>query len=382
ERTLAGLGKRRFLLHNVHEDEDVVFSTRWVMSYLAGPLTREQIKTLMRDRVPATTATEPPGRVANTKGSSDAPVLAPSIKQLYLPATGSNIVYYPRLLASADIVFSNARYKVEASRETLHTLELEDGPLPVDWDLCEKMSLPASELQDNAEPGSGFAQCPNAFSVQGNYPKWERLYTRWLRQNETISLYRSKKLGLASTAGETEGEFRARLQQLASERRDTAIEALRKRYAAKTTTLENRLLRAQQAIERESQQAGKKKLDTALSFGTAILGALLGRKKLSASTASRVGTAIRSASGAQKEAGDVVRARQTMQKVEDDLDALNSALQQEIDQLDTGFNALDEPLDEIVIRAKTTDLHVSLFGLAWLPYRELDDGRLQSAWTD
>ncbi len=47
ERTIAGLGKRRFLLHNVHEDEAVVFNTRWVMSYLAGPLTRDHIRTLM-----------------------------------------------------------------------------------------------------------------------------------------------------------------------------------------------------------------------------------------------------------------------------------------------------------------------------------------------
>ena len=48
ERTIAGLGKRRFLLHNVHEDEAVVFDTRWVMSYLAGPLTRDHIRTLMK----------------------------------------------------------------------------------------------------------------------------------------------------------------------------------------------------------------------------------------------------------------------------------------------------------------------------------------------
>src|SRR5690606_23098308 len=46
EQTLAGLAKRQFLLHNVHEDEAVVFNTRWAMSYLAGPMTREQIRSL------------------------------------------------------------------------------------------------------------------------------------------------------------------------------------------------------------------------------------------------------------------------------------------------------------------------------------------------
>lgn len=382
ERTLAGLGKRRFLLHNVHEDEDVVFGTRWAMSYLAGPLTRDQIKTLMQDRVPIPPAAAPAQRAAATVRGSDAPVLAPAIKQYYAPASGSGIVYYPRLLGAAGITFSNARYKVDEQRDAVHTLELEDGPLAVDWDLCESMSISADTLQSNGEPDSGYADCPALFGAQGNYPKWEKLYKRWVRQNETITLFRSKKFKLTSNAGETEGEFRTRLQQLASEERDKAIAKLRNRYASKTTTLENRLLRARQAIDRESQQAGKKKLDTVLSFGTAILGAVLGRKKLTASTASKVGTAIRSASGVRKEAGDVARAKETLQKVQADLDALNEDLQREIDELDTSFNAQDEPLEEIVVRAKTTDVHVALFGLIWLPYRDAGDGRLQSAWTD
>ncbi len=51
--TLAGLGKRVFLMYNVHEDAPVTFQTRWTMSYLAGPLTRVQIKALMDPRKPA-----------------------------------------------------------------------------------------------------------------------------------------------------------------------------------------------------------------------------------------------------------------------------------------------------------------------------------------
>ncbi len=382
ERTLAGLGKRKFLLHNVHEDEDVVFGTRWVMSYLAGPLTRDQIKKLMQGRIPATIAATPSKRAATAASGSDAPVLTPKIKQFYVPATATGVVYYPRLLGTAEIAYSNARYKVDESRECVHTLELEDGPIAVDWDQCEALSLTADELQTEAQADSRFTDCPQPLGVDSNYSKWEKLYKRWLRQNETISLYREKKFKMTSAANESEGEFRARLQQRASEERDKAVAKLRKRYATKTTTLENRLLRSQQAIERESQQAGKKKLDTALSFGTAILGALLGRKKLSTSTASRVGTAIRSASGVRKEAGDVERAKQTMVKVQADIDALNAELQKEVDELDTGFDALAAPLEEITVRPKTTDVHVSLFGLVWLPYRDNGDGRLQSAWPE
>ncbi|MGB5353226.1 MAG: DUF87 domain-containing protein [Woeseia sp.] len=383
ERTLAGLGKRRFLLHNVHEDEDVVFSTRWVMSYLAGPLTRDQIARLMQGRTPAT-ATAAPLAAATTTAKKVAapPVLSPKIRQVYIPASGNDIVYYPRLLGAADIAYTSARYKVDTSRERVHTLELSDGPVSVDWDEAETLALAASDLETEALPDSRFAECPAELGVASNYGDWEKLYSRWLRQNETVSLFTSKRFKLTSDVNETEGEFRVRLQQLASEERDQAIAKLRKRYATKATTLENRLLRAQQAVERESQQSGKKKLDTALSFGTAILGAVLGRKRLSASTASRVGTAIRSASGASKEAGDVERAKQTMAKVQAELDDLNQALQTEVDALTTSFDAQTEELDEVAVRPKSTDIHVSLFGLAWLPYRDQGDGRLRAAWDE
>ena len=96
--------------------------------------------------------------------------------------------------------------------------------------------------------------------------------------------------------------------------RDQEIAKLRKRYAGKATTLENRLLRAEQAIAREQEQASKKTLDTAVSIGTAILGAVLGRKRLSTTSASRVGTAIKTAGSARKEAADVARAQQTAEK--------------------------------------------------------------------
>jgi hypothetical protein len=193
-------------------------------------------------------------------------------------------------------------------------------------------------------------------------------------------LYRSKRFKLTSAATETEGDFRTRLQDAASEQRDLAIAKIRKRYATKTATLENRLLRAEQTVAVQKEQSTKKKLDTAISFGTAILGAVLGRKKLSSSTASKMGTAIRTAGGARKEAQDVERAKQTVEKVKADLEALNAELEQEVAKLDTAFDAQAEELDEIVVRAKSTDINVAITGLVWLPYARGEKGRLQPAW--
>jgi len=382
ERTIAGLGKRRFLLHNVHEDAPVVFGTRWVMSYLAGPMTRNHIRTLMQDRRDAVeresrSATKP----ARKRTAGSAPALPPAIPQLYAPARGDNIVYHPRLLAAADLVFSNARYHVEDERSVVYTVEIEDGPVPVDWDSAEATPLDVESLDDEGMGDARYAECPSAAGDAKNYAAWERDFKRWIRQSETITLYRSKAFKLRSDPGESEGDFRARLQVAANEKRDQAVAKVRKSYATKVTTLENRLLRAEQALSREQQQSTKKKLDTAVSVGTALLGALLGRKRLSTTSATRIGTAIKTAGGASKEAQDVERATQTLEKVRADLEALKAEAEAEVKALDTGFDAQSEPLDEVVVRAKTTDIHVPLVALVWLPYAASDDGQLAPAWA-
>jgi hypothetical protein len=381
ERTIAGLGKRRFLLHNVHEDEAVVFNTRWVMSYLAGPLTRDHIRTLMSTAKTKIAAVVKAASIPKKKAKATAPALPPAVEQYYVPASGADdIVYHPRLIGAGDVVFTSARYNIEDERSVVHAVEFEDGPVEVDWDNGEPVDVAVDDLLDEGEDGATYADCPAAANTPKNYTRWGRDYKRWLRQNENITLFSSKRFKLTSTPAETEGDFRARLQDAASEKRDRAIAAIRKRYASKVTTLENRLMRAEQAISREKEQSTKKKLDTAISFGTAILGAVLGRKKLSSSTATKIGSAIKTAGGASKEAADVDRARETAEKVKADMAALNTALEKEVADLGTSFNALDEELKEIVVRAKSTDIHVSLTGLVWMPYTADDKGRLRPAW--
>jgi hypothetical protein len=384
EQTLAGLGKRQFLLHNVHEDEPVVFNTRWVMSYLAGPMTRDQIKALAADSKQAAVVAQAAEPVKKRGGAlaSDAPVLPPKIRQFFVPGRGTSVTYYPRLIAATDVAFTNARYKVDERRERSYAVEFDDGPVAVDWDNGEAVPFLVGDLDDDPVPDAGFAECPNAALKAANYAQWEKALKRWIRQNETIPLYRSPKYRLTSSPGESEGEFRVRLQQAASEKRDQAIGKLRQRYASKATTLENRLLRAEQAIQREQQQSTSKKFDTAISFGTAILGAVLGRKKLSTTTANKMGTAIRKAGSARKEAGDVARAKQTAAKVRADLEALNAQLEAEVAALDTAYDAQSEALTETPIRPKTTDIHVSVIGLGWFPYEDSGDGRLRPAWDE
>ncbi|MDH5584877.1 MAG: DUF87 domain-containing protein, partial [Gammaproteobacteria bacterium] len=227
ERTIAGLGKRRFLLHNVHENEPVVFGTRWVMSYLAGPLTRDHIRTLMSGVKVGVPAELHSLSKPNRKSNDAAPVLPPGIDQYFVPGQGEGLVYYPRLIAGGDVVFTNAQHNIEDERSMLHTVEIEDGPVAVDWDAAEMLHLAVDDLRDSGEDNASYADCPPGAGNAKAYSDWSRDYARWLRQNEKITLYRNKRFRLTSAANESEGEFRARLQDAASEARDLAIAKIR-----------------------------------------------------------------------------------------------------------------------------------------------------------
>jgi len=221
---------------------------------------------------------------------------------------------------------------------------------------------------------------PAVAKKASSYRKWNKDLLRWIRQNRPMVLLRSKSFGMSSQLGESEGEFRSRLAQAMREKRDIGVEKLRKKYSRRFTTLKDRLMRAEQAIARESEQAKAKKMQTAISFGTAILGAFLGRKAVSATSASRVGTAIRSASRVQKEKMDVARAQERAEAVRLQLAELDENLQEDMDAIELSFDAETEELEEISVKPKSTDITLEVFGLAWMPFRKDAGGGLSPDW--
>ena len=391
EEILAGLGKQVFLLHNVHENEPVIFQTRWVMSYLRGPMTREQIKVLMAHRKsPATDVAKisaypavadplkPSLAVLTAKGP---PLVPPGIDTFYLAASGAGhgVVYYPAVIGRMDVHYSDAKYKVDTTETLALAAQLEEGPVALDWDTAIKFDPLALEAAPIT--GGEHADLPTAAQNVSNFRKWSKDLLRWVRQNQPLMLLSSESFGLISQLGESESEFRLRLVQLMREKRDLEVEKLRKKYDTRFTTLKDRLMRAEQAIAREDEQAKASKMQTAISFGTAILGAFLGRKAVSAASAQRVGTAMRSASRVQKEKMDVARAQERAEAVRLQLSELDDRLQEDIDAIGFSMDAEAEKLEKISVKPKSTDITLEIFGLAWMPFRKNAGGGLGPDWN-
>ena len=386
EEVLAGLGKRIFLLNNVHENAPVIFETRWVLSYLRGPLTREQIKILMAHKksatAPAPTASAQPAAAPPASSASEPPVVAPGINVMYLAASGAGqgLMYYPAVTGWLDVYYSSAKYKVDVSRKLAVAAVLEDGPVAVDWDQSEEIGLSSDDLQTSPLSGANFAELPSVAEKAKSYNKWNKDLLRWVRQNRPLTLYRSKRFKLTSGPEESRSEFLSRLTQAAREKRDLEVEKLRRKYSSKYDTLQRRLMRAEQALQREQEQVKSKKMETMVSFGTAILGAFLGRKAVSAGSATRFGTAVKSAGRMRKESMDVARAQETAAAVKHEMGELDERLQSDIDGLDASFDPADEELEEVSVKPQSTNITLEVFGLTWMPYRKDAGGRLTPDW--
>ena len=148
DKILSALGQRVFVMNNVHDDRPVVFQTRWTLSYLRGPLTREQIQTLMAARKQATAGrrrrrprrpmpTRPDRRGGGTgiaprpptapAAAGARPVVPPDVPVFFVPRRarvepGESILYRPAILGVARLHYADKKAGVD-HWETLALLQ-------------------------------------------------------------------------------------------------------------------------------------------------------------------------------------------------------------------------------------------------------------------
>ncbi|HET6854829.1 MAG TPA: DUF87 domain-containing protein [Pyrinomonadaceae bacterium] len=388
EQLLAGLNNRIFLMNNVHDDAPEVFETRWAMSYLRGPLTRAQIKLLMDPLKEGVTSAAAPAPVAetisSTRAQSDRPVLPPEITQYFIPVRSSGeanakLSYHPMLLGVADVRYSNSK-STDTTQQLALLAPITDGPVSLDWSSATALELPAEDLEAQPEAGASFVEVPTTATKPKAYATWNKDFANWIYRNQRLELLESPTLEIASNPGESERDFRVRLQQLAREKRDEAVENLRRKYAPKIEQLEDRKRRAEQAVEREKEQAKGQKLQTAISFGATLLSSFMGRKRVSMSTLGRATTAVRGAGRSMKEADDVDRAEENVAAIEQKLADLDTEFKAETAALEGAFDPQTEELGKVSLKPTKANIAVKLLTLAWAPYWQDAHGGIKPAW--
>lgn len=368
DKLLSGLAGRTFLMKNVHDKEPVVFKTRWTMSYLRGPMTKEQIQKVSAAR-PAGTAPAA-GPAAALPPPPARPALPPDVPEVFLPAKPGpgKLVYKPAALGTAKAHYVDAKLGLDVWKPLALLVPLADSDTEVDWSGGQELAGPPAGAKD-PEPGASLETAPAAIGNAAKVAAWKKALAAHVYEARGLTLPRCAALKLVGQPGETRQAFAGRAQLAAREARDQALAALKAKYRDKFEALEEKLRKAQQKVEKETAQAQQKTFDTALHFGATVLGAFFGRRSVSASSIGRASSTMRSAGSAMRERGDIAAAEEDVATLREKVVALEKELEAEAARLSAGADPAALAIDEVPVSPRKSDTALGPLLLAWVPYR-------------
>ena len=409
ETVISALGNRVFLLHDVHRNKPLLFQSRWALSFLRGPMTRDQVALLMeplrnaacgetaKPAAPAAIAicrhcraelaadvdvcphcgersphaapaapeqdfkealhqsrgSEP---VAPTRGR--APELPPGVAQFYLPvsapasATGANsapsaaaLVYQPRLLGFAEVVFADKRKGIEHRRPYRLLAEPPAAGESVRWESAEPIG---EALAASPEAGAQWADVPGPLSTAKSLKALERDFADFLYAHARLALLANRDLDLVSEPGEDVLAFQARCRAAARREADKAVAEAKPKYAAKFEALDARL-------PGEGPPPG----DGPVHAATSVLDLIFAWNPFRPSTP--VGRAPPPPSA--RERAQRAREEQTRLRLEKEWRTKVAAIAEK-------WKRVGEQYTELHLTPRKADVRVTRFGLAWAPFRQ------------
>ncbi len=370
EKLMAGIGPRVFLMRKASEDQPLLFRTRWALSYLRGPLTLPEISRLMEARKSAAPAVAAP---AQAPARAARPVLPSGVEEVFLAAKpgAGELVYRPRLAATAELHYADKSAAVDAWTKVTLLAPLGDGDGAPAW----SEAVPVPDLDSILAAGpvddAAFAELPAAALNARNHAEWSRALASHLYQSGAVELLACRTPKLTSNPGESEGDFRTRFAHALREYRDQEVAKIRDRHAQKLKSLDDRLRTAENRVEREKSQYAQRKLDTVISIGSSVLGAIFGGKSVATT---RAGSAARSAGRVFGERGDVARAGENLEALVAERDALMRQIEQDANELTASLDPSSMDLERISIAPRKADIGIGRIAIAWEPWRASSDG--------
>ncbi len=349
---LSSLGKRVFLLHSVHADAPVLFQTRWTLSFLRGPITREEIKRLSQSQKPAASAV----RAAPVVAQPAKPAAPQGIEERFV---GGGTAYTPWVHGVARVHYVDTKQGIDAWEELSILAPLSDDPPFHLW--SEGFALDTRSVRTAPNADATFADLPAHVGRKNAVADWKKSFTAWIYQERPAELLHCDALGLSAKPGESEAAFRQRLAHAARERRDDAVAALEKKMEPKLKALGEKVKKAEARVAREKADAQAATVNTVTSWGTAIFGSLFGR----GSAVTKVASAARTTSRGFAAATDVQAAEEAARDAAESREELEAEVGAEVERLTAEADPASLFLGKTTIVARKADTQVVLTQLVW-----------------
>lgn len=386
--TISGLGKREFVLRVPGQDGTSVFTTRWAMSYLRGPMTRDQISELMAAERAEVAESATAGDIAGTTAvgstapqadladdettvmpetTSSVPVRWIDAAAPWLDTAGGN----PRgtRLEAAIVARVQLRYD-ETKADLVHDEEYECviAPIGETVDVSRALAVDYDDRDLRSEPADGavYRMTDARLTNKTFFSGVERDLRDHLVRSMNIEVPANASLKLYGRPGETAEEFRGRCARAADELADADIAKLRDKYESKVTRLRDQIEAAQDRVDVLEEEANSKRNSELLSTAGSVLGGLLGGKSRGG-LLGKLGTAAgrRGRTKASRERVDAAENKVT--RLQEQLEDLEADLAEDVVEIDTKWTSAAADVDTMRVPLEKTDVKVSQLVLAWMP---------------
>lgn len=358
---MTQLQSRQFFLKSAYLDSIRLFSTRWVMSYLKGPLDREEIRTLTAPykKTMQTQNEEVHSNQTTRLRTSEVRVYEPldrSIPVYFEPPLALPVHYEATLGAKANVRFFNQRRGIDKMRTLTLSLPLEEAIHTINWEGAYEEEEDVFSFLRTPPKEATFGEVPESVAHDKGLRRAERALKIWLYRTQTLEMWRCRALKMESLPDESYGDFVVRVEDVLAQKREEAIEKLQERYAKKEKTLLNRIAKARERVAKEEKDATSSLIDT----GIAILGALFGK-----STPSKIGRTLSKGTKVLKERDDLSAAKARLERLLEEMEALESELEEKIEEMSVRFSVERYPVEPFKLTPRKSDIDVTACAVVW-----------------
>ncbi|MCB8943557.1 MAG: ATP-binding protein [Ardenticatenaceae bacterium] len=381
---ISRLDKRVFLLRNVHEAQPQLFHTRWAMNYLAGPVTRAQIGALNElgsvesggesvesggGRVKRQEESEPLSPLPSPLSPSPAsrPAVPRGISEYFLPVNRpfadevAEVIYYPVLLAQAEVRFSHRKYELDVvRRQAAVVLEVAEGER-VAWDDYALASFDGALVVEDGGVNGRFQPLPPALengqllrSLKSDFEEWVyRTAEVRVKANETLKVYAAPDV--------SEADFRQKCVAAARPLAQTEIEKLEAQFDKREAAIQQKLTKEERELAQDKEELSLRKREGTLTHAETFF-SLFSRRRRSLSTSMNKRRMTQRAKADVEESEDVIRELQAeMERLEAEEETAKLELQRK-------WVAIVDEVGEVVVKPFKKDVQTAVFGIAWFPY--------------
>ncbi len=401
DNSISALKGRQFLLKNVHAPGVPCVTTRWAMSYLAGPLSLQNLPVLFtqglveRETAPAADPSSPaapaPAPAAGpaappvpTAAPADAdlaaePQVFPGWPRLFVPPGGGHAAevnrffpmvepaaappfrYLPFALARLRAVFDEERERFAVEKAFFRLAGPLDRAGALNW---ENVTGLWAELPPASGPAAGamFAGLDSRFLDKRTAAELEQTVLEDVWREEAVELYRHAMLKLSSRPGQSRTEFEAQCRQALEDLADEQTAALKQRYQKRLDSLQQKLDRERMELAQKQSALDSRKRAELVSAGESILGLFLGSR-------SRRGFSTAVNKRAQTE-----RASQALEMQSREVEALSAEirdleqdLMREMARVESDLRPRLAEIEAVPVRLEKNDIQLLGFTLVWVP---------------